>query len=93
MPGASPRSRRVSVLNANWTPDPHGADGRFELQLITDDGKRVSTPASACAVSAIVALARADTVLAWDPEHETLIVADVVGEMPWTRGGDQDPVS
>lgn len=33
---------------------------------------------------AFVALARANTVLAWDPTNRTLIVANVVGTMPWT---------
>jgi hypothetical protein len=35
-------------------------------------------------MSALVALAGADTVLAWDPEGPTLIVANIVGQMPWT---------
>ena len=35
-------------------------------------------------MSALVALAGADTVLAWDPANRTLIAANIVGQMPWT---------
>ncbi|HWG61592.1 MAG TPA: hypothetical protein VG253_07755 [Streptosporangiaceae bacterium] len=35
-------------------------------------------------MTALVALAQADTVLAWDPENRTLIAANIVGRMPWT---------
>jgi hypothetical protein len=42
-------------------------------------------PASPASVTALAALAPADTVRAWDPEGGgTLIVANVVGQMPWT---------
>jgi hypothetical protein len=36
------------------------------------------------ALTAIVTMARADTVLAWDPTNATLIAANIVGQMPWT---------
>ena len=36
-------------------------------------------------MTALVALARADTVLLWDPPVRTLIVANIVGRMPWTE--------
>jgi hypothetical protein len=36
-------------------------------------------------VTALIALARADTVLMWDPADRTLIVANIVGTMPWTE--------
>jgi hypothetical protein len=32
-------------------------------------------------MSALLALAGADTVLAWDPEDRTLIAANIVGQM------------
>jgi hypothetical protein len=84
MPGASAATRRVTVLNANWAPDPDGGDGRFELMILTEDDERHTMAASPAAVSAIVALSQADTVLAWDPDNRTLIVANIVGTMPWT---------
>jgi hypothetical protein len=84
MPGASDSTQRVTVLNANWVPAADGGDGRFELMIITEDDRRHTVPISAASVSAIVALARAETVLAWDPINQTLIAANIVGTMPWT---------
>jgi arsenate reductase len=84
MPGASDETSRVKVLNANWVPDVDGGDGRFALMIVTEDDEHHTVPASPAAVSAIVALAQADTVLAWDPTNRTLIVANIVGTMPWT---------
>ena len=84
MPGASDETRRVKVLNANWTPGADGEDGRFELLVITDDQRQVLTP-SPTAVTALAALLQADPVLVWDPTNRTLIAANLVGEMPWTR--------
>jgi hypothetical protein len=37
-------------------------------------------------MTALVALAQADTVLVWDPADRTLIAADLRGTMPWTEG-------
>ena len=85
MPGASEQTRRVKIINANWSPDPDAPDGRFELQLITDDDERQALAASPAAMTALVALMQADTVLAWDPTNHALIVANIVGTMPWTR--------
>jgi len=85
MPGASAATRRVKVLNANWTPSPSGGDGDFELMIVTDDDERFAVPASPAAVAAVVGLATADTVLVWDPDGPTLICANVIGEMPWTK--------
>jgi hypothetical protein len=85
MPGASIHTRRVKILNANWTPSPEGGDGQFELMVVTDDDERYAIRASAASVAAIVGLATADTVLVWDPDGPTLICANVIGEMPWTR--------
>jgi len=71
----------VKHLNANWTP---GEDERFRLQIITEDGERHAITASPASVTALAALVQAGTVMAWDPEAGTLIVANIVGEMPWT---------
>jgi hypothetical protein len=84
MPGASDQTRRVKVLNANWTPTSDGGDGRFELMVITEDGERHTMPASPTSMTALVALSQADTVLAYDPTNRTLIAANIVGRMPWT---------
>jgi hypothetical protein len=82
MPGASEQTRLVKILNANWTPETD----KFEVMMVTEDDRRHSAPASAASISAVVALAAAGTVLAWDPENQTLIFANIVGEMPWTVG-------
>jgi len=44
----------------------------------------VATPSPA-AMTALIALTQADTVLAWDPVDRTLIAANIVGTMPWTQ--------
>jgi hypothetical protein len=85
MPGASERARRVKILNANWVAGPEGDDGRFELLIITSDDERHVLAPSPAAMTALVALARADTVLVWDPEDRTLIAANLRGTMPWTE--------
>jgi hypothetical protein len=84
VPGASDETQRVAILNANWTPAAEGGDGRFELMVVTRDGQHHTMPASAASISAIVALSRADTVLAWDPVNRRLIAANIIGTMPWT---------
>jgi hypothetical protein len=58
-PGASDQTRRVKVLNANWTP---GEPVQFSVLIITEDDERHVVPASPA----------------------TLIVANIVGRMPWT---------
>jgi hypothetical protein len=84
MPGASEQTRRVKILNANWVPEPDGGDGRFEVMIVTDDDEQHTMPASPASMTALVALAQADTVLTWDPDNRTLIAANIVGRMPWT---------
>ncbi|HET8583346.1 MAG TPA: hypothetical protein VFL65_08835 [Jatrophihabitans sp.] len=74
----------MKILNANWQPDPDGGDGRFELLVITEDDQRHTVPASVAATATITTLAIADTTLVWDPTNQTLIVANIVGTMPWT---------
>jgi hypothetical protein len=41
MSGASEQTRRVTYLDANWTPGTTaGADGVFTLLIVTEDGER-----------------------------------------------------
>ncbi|MBA3524758.1 MAG: hypothetical protein H0T85_09450 [Geodermatophilaceae bacterium] len=80
MPAASNATKRVDVLNANWRAGADGADGQFELMLVTEDGQRHTVAPSPAAVAALVALARAGTVLLWDPTDRVLIAANVVGD-------------
>lgn len=84
MPGASEQTQPVKVLNANWAPAADGGDGRFDIMIVTGDDQRHELRASAASVTAVVALAQAGTVMMWDPTNQTLIVANVVGQMPWT---------
>jgi hypothetical protein len=72
------------MLNANWVPDRQAGDGAFEMLMITEDEERHVVPASAASVTALAALLQTDPVLVWDPEGPSLIVANIVGEMPWT---------
>jgi hypothetical protein len=84
VPGASAQTLPVKVLNANWTPDPNGGDGEFQILLITEDDERHVLPVSPTATTALLALTTADPVLMWDPTNQTLIAANLVGTMPWT---------
>ncbi|HZD69888.1 MAG TPA: hypothetical protein VFA45_13565 [Actinomycetes bacterium] len=79
MPGASEQTRRVKVLNANWVAGPDRDDGRFEVMLVTDDDQQHTLAPSPAAMTALVALAQADTILLWDPTNRTLIAANLVG--------------
>jgi hypothetical protein len=88
MPGASEQTRRVKILNANWLPGAEGEDGQFEILIITEDDQRHTMPATAASMTALVALARADTVMVWDPADRRLIIANIVGQMPWTVQDD-----
>ncbi|HEY5988120.1 MAG TPA: hypothetical protein VIV12_17360 [Streptosporangiaceae bacterium] len=58
----------MKILNANWRPETGGGDGSFEIMIVTEDDQRHTMPASAASVTAVVALAQAGTVMAWDPE-------------------------
>ena len=85
MPGASEQTRRVKIVNANWVAGSDGDDGRFEIQIVTEDDQRHVAAPSPAAMTALIALTQAGTVLAWDPADRTLIAANVVGTMPWTQ--------
>jgi hypothetical protein len=87
MPGASENSQQVRIVNANWVSGEDGRDGRFEVMFITEDDKRHVVTPSPAAVSALVALTQAPTILMWDPDGPTLIAANLLGKMPWTDWG------
>ena len=80
MPGASEHTQQVKVLNANWTAAADGEDGRFDLMLVTQDGERHTISPSPAAVTALLALAQADTILLWDPEN--VVEVDLVPAQP-----------
>jgi hypothetical protein len=84
MPGASEHTRRVRTVNANWNAGSDGTDGKFEVMFITDDDEQHFAAPSPAAMGPLVALTQAPTVLLWDPADRTLIVANLVGKMPWT---------
>jgi hypothetical protein len=72
-------------MNANWIAGADDEDGGFELMIVTsDDCQHVVAPTPA-AMTALVALAQADTVLVWDPADRRLIAANLRGTMPWTE--------
>jgi hypothetical protein len=79
MPGASAQTSRVKVLNANWVAGPDGDDGHFALMIVTEDDQVHTASPSPASVTAILALAKADTILLWDPADSTLIAANIVG--------------
>jgi len=85
MPGASEQTRRVKIVNANWRAGPDGDHGRFEVMIVTEDDQRHVVAPSCGAMTALIALTQAGTVLAWDPADRTLIAANLVGTMPWTE--------
>jgi hypothetical protein len=85
VPGASEQTRRVKVLNANWIAGADGADGRFEILVITEDDQHHVTAPSPASMTALLALTQRDIVLLWDPADRTLIAANIVGRMPWTE--------
>jgi len=85
MPGASEQTRRVKIVNANWVAGADGDDGRFDIQIVTEDDQRHVAAPSPAAMTALIALTQAGTVLAWDPADRTMIAANIVGTMPWTQ--------
>ena len=85
MPGASEQTRPVKIVSANWAAGPDGDHGRFEVMMVTEDDQRHVAAPSPAAMTALIALTQADTVLLWDPADRTLIAANLVGRMPWTE--------
>ena len=88
MPGASTETRRVKILNANWTPSGAVGDEQFEVMIVTEDDQKQVVTASPAAMTARVGLAKADTVMAWAPLNRSLIIANMFGTMPWTVAAD-----
>ena len=79
VPGASEQTSQVKVLNVNWAAGPDGEDGRFEVMIVTADGQQHTFAPSPASMTALLALARADAILLWDPRTRTLIAANIVG--------------
>jgi hypothetical protein len=79
MPGASTQTRQIKVLNANWAAGTAGEDGQFEIMIVTDDDAQHTIVPSPAAVPAILALARPQVILLWDPANKTIIAANIVG--------------
>jgi hypothetical protein len=79
MPGASEQASQVQVLNANWTAGADGQDGRFEVMIVTADGQQHTFAPSPASMTTLLAMARADAILLWDPANRTLIAANIVG--------------
>jgi hypothetical protein len=78
-------ARRVKIINANWIAGADGDDGDFELMIVTSDDREHVVASSPAAMTALVALAQADTVLVWDAADRRLIAANLRGTMHWTR--------
>lgn len=72
-------------MNANWVAGGDGEDGAFEVLIVTSDDRRHVVAPSPAAMTALVALAEADTVLVWDPADRRLIAANLRGTMSWTK--------
>ena len=81
----------MKIVNANWVAGPDGDHGRFEVMMVTEDDQRHVAAPSPEAMTALIALTQAGTVLLWDPADRTLIAANLVGRMPWTEGAQPKP--
>jgi hypothetical protein len=81
----------VKIVNANWRAGPDGEPGWFEVMIMTEDDQRYVAAPSPAALTALIALTQAGTVLAWDPAGRTLIAANLVGTMPWTERARPGP--
>jgi len=79
MPGASERTSQVKVLTVNWAAGADGEDGRFEVMIVTADGETHNFALSPASLTALLALAKTDVILLWDPADRTLIAANIVG--------------
>ena len=81
----------MKIVNANWAAGPDGDHGRFEVMIVTEDDQRHVVAPSPAAMTALIALTQADTILAWDPADRTLIAANMVGTMAWTGRAQPSP--
>jgi hypothetical protein len=94
MPGASAQTQPIKVLNANWAAGADGTDGRFELMIVTEDDEQHVISPSPAAATALLALTQTGALLLWDPEHRTLIAANIVGTwLTRTATGQVTPAS
>jgi hypothetical protein len=91
MPGASELTQPVKIVNANWSAGSDGDHGQFQVMIVTEDDQRHVVTPSPAAITALIALTQADTVLLWDPADRTLIAANLVGTMPWTQRAQPSP--
>lgn len=71
--------RSVRNINANWSAGSDGADGKFQVMIVTSDDQRYTIAPSPAAMTALIALAKAGTVLLWDAGNRELIAANLVG--------------
>lgn len=88
MSGASKKTVRIDYVNANWIA---GADpgSSFELMVVTEDGERHCLPISAPDMAALSSLLATGGVFLFDPEGQTVIVGNLVGQWfqnDWTQG-------
>ena len=67
------------MLNANWVAGPDGDDGKFAVMIVTADGQQHTFAPSPASMTALLALAKTDAILLWDPADRTLIAANIVG--------------
>ena len=67
MPGASEQTSQIKVLNVNWAAGADGEDGRFDVMIVTADGEKHTFAPSPASLTALLALARTDVILLWDP--------------------------
>ena len=79
VPGASEQTSRVKVLNVNWAASADGGDGTFEVMIVTAYDQQHSFAISPASLTALLAIAKADAILLWDPADRTLIAANIVG--------------
>ena len=84
MSEADEDARRVKIVNAKWVAGGDGTDGSFQLMIVTSDDRQYFVTPSPAAMSALIALTQATTVLVWDPSDRTLFAANLRGTMPWT---------
>jgi hypothetical protein len=71
-------------MSANWIAGADGDDD-FELMIVTSDDRQHVVAPSPATMTALVALAEADTLLVWDPADRRLVAANLRGTMPWTE--------
>jgi len=94
MAGASAGTQRVTFVNANWSPG-RPDDEAFELMVVTEDEQRHAVRVPTAQVGPLVAITQgAGVVLLWDPEDDTLVAANLVGEwVPPTWSASDRPTS